>query len=92
MNSSISYRKWKNLKVGKSLIPNAGLGLFAGEDIRKDELVTVYLGEKVEPYIEELREKFKKDNSFFNFETQQYNIDAKFIGNKARFINHGDNG
>ena len=30
--------------VGQSLISNAGLGLFAGESIRKDELVAVYLG------------------------------------------------
>lgn len=40
----------KHLKIGLSLIAGAGLGLFAFEDIEKDNLVTVYLGEKVDPF------------------------------------------
>jgi hypothetical protein len=34
----------KLIKIGQSNIEMAGLGAFAGEDIKKDELVTIYTG------------------------------------------------
>jgi SET domain-containing protein len=39
-----------------------------------------------------VRENFKSDESFYNFEGLSLNIDGRFLGNRARFINHGANG
>ena len=66
----------------------AGLGLFAGESIKKDSLVTVYLGEKIDDFTLNLRDKLRKDNSFYNFQNNDSIIDSRFYGNKSRFINH----
>lgn len=91
-NLNILRKRRKNIRVGVSQIKGAGLGAYAGEFICKDELVTVYLGESVESYVEELRHSTTRDSSFYNFDTNGLALDARFIGNKARFINHGDRG
>lgn len=51
--------------------------------------MTVYLGESIDPFILSLRDSLKKDNTFYNFEYDETILDARFIGNRSRFINHG---
>jgi hypothetical protein len=46
-NNEITYSHRKLTRVGKSKIPNAGLGLFAGEFIPKSSFVLKYLGELI---------------------------------------------
>jgi SET domain-containing protein len=47
-NNEVVFRKPKLLRIGKSTISCAGLGLFAGESIAKDSFVVQYLGEIIE--------------------------------------------
>jgi SET domain-containing protein len=39
-----------------------------------------------------LREHLSVDSTFYNFSSREGTIDARFRGNKARFINHDDQG
>lgn len=38
----------KKTRIGKSTIIGAGLGLFAAENIKKDQLITIYCGEMID--------------------------------------------
>lgn len=78
------------MRIGKSKIPSAGLGLFAGQNIRSKQLVYTYTGEIIGPEIEAIRETSRQSNDFYNFACHGESIDSRFIGNKARFINHGN--
>ena len=40
--------------------------------------------------METIREIVKKDDSFYNFGCSEGSTDARFMGNKSRFINHGN--
>jgi hypothetical protein len=51
----ILQKKFKKTRVGRSSVQGAGLGLFAGEEILKDELVMIYAGELIETSIDLLR-------------------------------------
>lgn len=42
--------------------------------------------------MEGIREMLKKDESFYNFACYEGSIDARYMGNKTRFINHGNEG
>lgn len=71
------------------------MGAFAGEDFSKNDLVCKYTGEHINSNIDAIREAMIKDLSFYNFDSpngksSQSSIDARFMGNKARFINHGN--
>jgi hypothetical protein len=43
-NHGILRGEFKRVRVGRSTIPGAGLGLFAGEVIQKDDLLMIYSG------------------------------------------------
>ncbi len=91
-NKGITERRFKKVKIGKSTVTGAGLGLFAGEEILKDELVDIYTGELIDSSIDLLRESLSVDLSFYNFGSPEGTIDARYMGNVSRFINHGNVG
>ena len=91
-NNWITLKKSKRAKIGRSNIAAAGLGLFAAEFIRKDDFVMTYAGEIIGMSIDHLRESLSKDLNFYNFNSPEGTIDARFMGNISRFINHGNNG
>ncbi len=69
------------------------MGAFAGEDISKDDLVVIYTGEMIEHQIDYIREGLRLDDTFYNFGLNEGgSIDARYMGNKARFINHQQGG
>jgi SET domain-containing protein len=68
------------------------LGLFAGETILKEDLVMIYAGELIEPAVDALRETLSVDSNFYNFSSKEGTVDARFMGNLSRFINHGNEG
>lgn len=85
-------KKFKKVRVGRSGVSGAGLGLFAAEKIEKEDLVMIYAGEIIDPNIDALRENMRSDLSFYNFSSKDGIVDARFKGNLSRFINHGDCG
>lgn len=66
----------------------AGLGAFAGEFIPKNSLVAIYCGEVIDQEIEHIREMLKENDSFYNFGCYEGSTDARYMGNRSRFINH----
>ena len=88
-NRELFDNKFRLLRIGVSAIPNAGLGLFAGENIPSNTFVSSYVGEIIESSLEAIRETVRKTETFYNFGNEGGSIDARKIGNKARFINHG---
>ena len=93
-NNTKAFDKiYKKTRVSKSLITN-GAGLYAAEDIKKNELIGEYIGEVIEKEEVERRSiinipfdrnyAFELDNS--------YDIDATKYGNKMRYINHSSFG
>ena len=80
----------KRLKINKSLIENAGLGIFAEENIENDEIIGEYSGELISENEANRRGYFYdfQEHSFiFNIDSV-YSIDATYFGNKTRYINH----
>ncbi len=62
---------------------SAGLGLFADEEIKRDELIIEYTGERI------TQEEANKRGGRYLFEvTDDLVIDGKGRENKARYINH----
>lgn len=69
-----------NLKVKRS---KAGLGLYAGEDIKKSTCVIEYVGPEVP------KEEWDSINSLYLFEvTKKKTINGAMRSNIARYINH----
>lgn len=54
--------------------------------------MTIYSGEIIDSNIDLLRESLSADNTFYNFGIPDGAIDARFMGNLSRFINHADQG
>lgn len=52
----------------------------------------IYAGELIETSIDLLRQALSVDLSFYNFGSPEGTIDARFMGNLSRFINHGNAG
>ena len=44
----------------------------------------------IEYSIDLLRDTLSADSTLYNFSSPEGTVDARFMGNKARFINHGD--
>lgn len=67
-------------------------GLFAGKNFQKDEFVIEYIGEVLREPVADLRERRYKKEGFgdcFMFRiNKEFIIDATFIGNQARYLNH----
>lgn len=52
----------------------------------------IYAGELIESSVEVLRDSLSVDLTFYNFGSPEGSIDARFMGNASRFINHGNAG
>ncbi|CEL93299.1 unnamed protein product [Vitrella brassicaformis CCMP3155] len=80
----------KRTRLGQSKI--AGLGLFALDFIKRDEMVIEYTGELIPAELENLRERSYRSRlgktSTYMFANGDFTIDATLEGNLARFINH----
>ena len=91
-NSDYFNTKPKKTGVSKSTVCE-GWGLFALENIKKGEYIGSYSGEVI--YDEEVDKRGEWDqyeNLFYLFSVDdEYAIDAKYFGNKQRFINHSTN-
>ncbi len=62
---------------------SAGLGLFTTTDIKKDELIIEYTGERISD-----EEANKRGGQYLFIVTDSLVIDGKGRENKARYINH----
>jgi len=91
-NQSIYFRKGKKCKIGPSDVCG-GLGLFTIESIQKGDFVCTYIGELISWQEAEMREKWNEydQETYLCTVSDEFVIDAKYRGNKARFINHGKN-
>lgn len=76
------------LRIGCSTIPECGLGAFAGQDICKDHLIAIYKGEMLDAETEALRQLTSTDSHFYTFGFKTSAVDAKYMGGRARFLNH----
>ena len=72
------------VRVGTSRI--AGLGLFAGQDIRQGIKILRYIGEKITQ--EESDRRLAAGNVYIFSLNERYSIDGDTSKNTARFINH----
>lgn len=84
---------FKKTRLSQSVIID-GAGLFAAEDIKKNELIDKYIGEVIEK--EEVERRSTINIPFernYAFELDDYyDIDATKYGNKMRYINHSSFG
>jgi SET domain len=80
----------RRLFVGPSTIPEAGLGLFAGEAIDRGDLVQEYRGEIISQLEAERRGAISDthDRTYLFDLDDEFSIDAMRKGNKIRFANH----
>lgn len=76
----MSKKKGVKAVVKKS---SAGLGLFAGEDVKKGAFVIEYIGEKITT-----EESNRRGGKYLFTLNKDYVIDGKGRDNIARYINH----
>ena len=72
-----------------------GLGLFAGQRFRKDQLVCLYFGEILEEeetsnYRAKINTLYDTSYVFSLSEGTKFSIDSLVYGNKSRFVNHNE--
>jgi len=70
--------------IGKSRI--AGKGLFAGQDINKETIITRYLGTKISKA--QSAQALAQGNAYICSLNDRYDIDGNTLKNPARYINH----
>ena len=70
--------------IGKSRI--AGKGLFAGQDITKETIITRYLGTKISKA--QSAQALAQGNAYICSLNDRYDIDGNTLKNTARYINH----
>jgi len=86
--NSLSFRT-KKLKFEKSTIH--AWGVFAMENIERNEQVVEYIGEYISPEIADERQQVYQENGIDDYMFRANDdviIDATMKGNKARFVNH----
>jgi hypothetical protein len=91
-NASLQKGVPKHTLLGDSGVH--GMGLYAGEHIKKHEFVGEYKGEVITNGEADRRGAvYEKQNStyLFSLNTRQ-EVDSNFYGNKIRFINHRNRG
>ena len=72
-----------------------GLGLFAGQRFRKDQLVCLYFGEILEEeetanYRAKINTLYDTSYVFSLSDGTKFSIDSLVYGNKSRFVNHNE--
>ena len=87
-NNQLEENYESKLIVGESKI--AGWGLFANEDIGKDNLIGEYKGELINDEIVSKRDRFKDyEGSTYMFKLDdEYTVDSRRMGNLLRYANH----
>ena len=70
--------------IGKSHI--AGKGLFAGQAITKDTIISRYIGTKISK--EQSARALAHGNAYICYLNDRYDIDGATLQNPARYINH----
>ena len=92
-NTKAFDKIFKKTRLSQSVIID-GAGLFAAEEIKKNELIDKYIGEVIEK--EEVERRSTINIPFernYAFELDDYyDIDATRYGNKMRYINHSSFG
>ena len=92
-NTKAFDKIYKKTRLSQSIIID-GAGLFAAENIKKNELIDKYIGEVIEK--EEVERRSTINIPFernYAFELDDYyDIDATRYGNKMRYINHSSFG
>ena len=92
-NTKAFDKVFKKTRLSQSVIID-GAGLFAAEEIKKNELIDKYIGEVIEK--EEVERRSTINIPFernYAFELDDYyDIDATRYGNKMRYINHSSFG
>src|SRR2546428_1956289 len=85
---TMSQQKESGMKVhvwiGKSRI--AGMGLFAGQDIKKETIITRYIGTKMSKA--QSAQALAQGNAYICALNDRYDLDGKTLKNTARYINH----
>lgn len=69
--------------IGKSRI--AGKGLFAGQDIKKETIITRYSGTKISKA--QSAQALAQGNAYICSLNDRYDIDGNTLKNQARYIN-----
>jgi len=78
----------KKTWLAESEVENAGFGLFAGVDIKKDEFIGEYKGENISA-TELKRREIVDDRTYYLFDLcEDTTTDAGTKGNKIRFVNN----
>ena len=72
--------KTKRVQVKRS---NAGLGLFAGEDIKKSDFVIEYTGEWIQD-----EEANRRGGKYLFIYDEEWVVDGRGRKNSARYLNH----
>ena len=87
-NQKLQKKENKKLGVGDSSI--VGWGLYAMEDLKKDDLIGEYIGEIVDlDDLNERSEYMDLENSTYMFTlNDEYTVDSRTMGNLLRFANH----
>jgi hypothetical protein len=89
INSAEKYKNdnhhFKNVKVKRGI---NGLGLFAGENIKKGETIIEYIGEIIS---DEESDK-KPNNRYYFYISKNHTIDGSARYNIARYANHSCDG
>lgn len=76
------------VKVKKSSIPNAGMGLFVTADLNKEELISLYSGDVLTA--KEHCERYPRCNGFYGIQLKAYNMFIDAVDKKsclARWVN-----
>ena len=87
-NRKIERRQWRSVEVFRC--GEKGLGLQAGEDIRKGEFIIEYVGQVVDIKIKDkLFHDYRKMSMLYILQLDnRFMIDARKRGGIARYINH----
>ncbi|KAI9141825.1 hypothetical protein BKA69DRAFT_364476 [Paraphysoderma sedebokerense] len=87
-NMALQMGLAKRVYIDVSTLPNAGYGLFVDENVKKNEFVGEYIGEKISTTEGDRREKL---NAAYLFGlNEDYLIDASTQGGMFRFANDGN--
>ena len=91
-NTQMTYFREVPLFTGRSkLCPS--VGLFAGQNLEKHQILSLYAGEKLDENCSEVRGMVQDINeSTYSFNLDKFfTLDASHIGNIMRYANHAMN-